>query len=64
MARTKDPKAKITYIRLTGELDDFVMALIAKIKANGTEEKDTHVKKSEVVRRIVKAAKDANLLIV
>lgn len=48
MARVKEPKAKIVYVRLSQELDEFVMAFAAQ----------NQVTKSDAIRKILQKVKD------
>ena len=60
MSRSKDPKAKITYIRLNGELDEMVNNYCEQIR-HPKDGKPT--KKAEIVRRILKVFKDSGLVL-
>lgn len=48
MARVKEPKAKIVYVRLSEDLDKFVMEFMEK----------NQVSKSDAIRKILQKVKD------
>lgn len=54
MAREKDPNSKTTYIRLSGDLNEYVMEMSKRLSLT----------KSEVLRRLVKKAKEQNITMV